>query len=93
MPERLRLREALGITPIGLRLTQARLGLVGDPNLPKARFDTCALTMDQAADQATQRSQCEARVACEQAGHGYAVAVTVSPTPNPQFRRRIRRTP
>ncbi|MBS0293365.1 MAG: type II secretion system minor pseudopilin GspI [Proteobacteria bacterium] len=29
----------------------------------------------------------EARVACEQAGHGYAVAVTVSPTPNPQFRR------
>ncbi len=28
-----------------------------------------------------------ARVACEQAGRGYEVAVTVSPTPNPQFRR------
>ena len=28
-----------------------------------------------------------ARVACGQAGRGYEVAVTVSPTPNPQFRR------
>lgn len=45
MPERLRLREALGITPIGLRLTQARLGLVGDPNLPKARFDASSLRL------------------------------------------------
>ena len=29
----------------------------------------------------------DARVPCEQAGRGYEVAVTVSPTPNPQFRR------
>ena len=28
-----------------------------------------------------------ARVACGQAGRGYEGAVTVSPTPNPQFRR------
>ncbi|MGE8374617.1 MAG: type II secretion system minor pseudopilin GspI [Diaphorobacter nitroreducens] len=29
----------------------------------------------------------DTRVACEQAGRRYDVAVTVSPTPNPQFRR------
>ena len=29
----------------------------------------------------------DARVLCEQAGRGYEVAVTVTPTPNPQFRR------
>ncbi|WP_367066149.1 type II secretion system minor pseudopilin GspI [Oryzisolibacter sp. LB2S] len=29
----------------------------------------------------------DARQPCEQAGRGYEVAVTVSPTPNPQFRR------
>ncbi len=29
----------------------------------------------------------DARMPCEQAGHGYEVAVTVTPTPNPQFRR------
>ncbi|WP_404301727.1 type II secretion system minor pseudopilin GspI [Alicycliphilus denitrificans] len=29
----------------------------------------------------------DARLACEQAGRTYEVAVTVSPTPNPQFRR------
>lgn len=29
----------------------------------------------------------DARVACEQAGRRYEVAVMVSPTPNPQFRR------
>ena len=29
----------------------------------------------------------DARVACEQAGRTYEVAMTVSPTPNPQFRR------
>ncbi|MGE4329683.1 type II secretion system minor pseudopilin GspI [Diaphorobacter sp.] len=29
----------------------------------------------------------EARVTCEQAGRNYQVAVIVTPTPNPQFRR------
>ena len=29
----------------------------------------------------------DARVVCEQAGRGYEVAVSVTPTPNPQFRR------
>ena len=29
----------------------------------------------------------DARLACGQAGRAYEVAVTVSPTPNPQFRR------
>ena len=29
----------------------------------------------------------DARVTCEQAGRGYEVAVAVTPTPNPQFRR------
>ncbi|MBS0466284.1 MAG: type II secretion system minor pseudopilin GspI [Proteobacteria bacterium] len=29
----------------------------------------------------------DARMPCEQAGHGYEVAVSVTPTPNPQFRR------
>ena len=28
----------------------------------------------------------DARVVCEQAGRGYEVAVSVTPTPNPQFR-------
>lgn len=45
MPERVRLREALGVVPLGERLREARLALAGDPNVPKTRFDASSLRL------------------------------------------------